>query len=122
VQLNNQLRLRAHFQIQTHMPPEPYDRKSFGSSPYCPAILYSEQSTEKIAPNPYLRVSIAAARPKNVRLRTFSHVSADSTSPRLSPGKVRGSRGRGKDRSPFLSHERGAWQEGLCPSHRRSRA
>ena len=44
---------------------------------------------------------------KKVRSRTFLHVLADSTSPRLSPGKVRGSRGRGKDRSPFLSHERG---------------
>ena len=30
VQLKNRLRLRAHTKIQTHMPPEPYDRKSFG--------------------------------------------------------------------------------------------
>ena len=47
--------------------------------------------------------------------------SADSTSPRLSPGIVRGSRGRGKDRSPFLSHERGNWQRELAPFARRPR-
>ncbi len=52
VQLKNQLCLRAHTQIQTHMPPEPYDRKAFGLPPYCPALLDSEQGTEKYSPQP----------------------------------------------------------------------
>jgi hypothetical protein len=50
--LKNQLHRRAHEKIQTHMPPEPYDRKPLGLFTYCPAILYSEQSREKYSPQP----------------------------------------------------------------------
>jgi hypothetical protein len=52
VQLKHQLLCRAHEEIQTHMPPEPYDRKSFGLSLYYTAVLYSEQGTEKLFPQP----------------------------------------------------------------------
>ncbi len=44
------VRHRAHEEIQTHMPPEPYDRKSFGLYPYYPALLYSERDTKKYSP------------------------------------------------------------------------
>jgi hypothetical protein len=82
VQLKKELHCRAHEEIQTRMPPEPYDRKPFGLYPYCSTELYSEQDTEKFCPQPIsARFDFcreAEKRPEG----TFSHVSADSTSPR----------------------------------------
>jgi hypothetical protein len=43
----------AHiFRFKPDMPPKPYDRKSLGRYPYCPALLFSEQGTKKYSPQP----------------------------------------------------------------------
>ncbi len=78
-QRKNQLHRRAHEEIQTHMQLEPYDRKTYGLSLYCPDKLYSEQGTEKFSPQP---ISARFDRGREAEKRpagTFSHVSAGRT-------------------------------------------
>ncbi len=83
-QSKNQVHLRAHKEIQTHMPLEPYDRKSFGLYPLS-GFFIQNGARKSMVPNPTLRVSTAdremsaaVFRPKKALL-AFSHVSAGAT-------------------------------------------
>jgi hypothetical protein len=68
------------------MPPEQYDRKSFGLYPYCLAFLYSELETKKYSSQPISARFDRGREAEKCPAGTFSHVSADSTSPRDAVG------------------------------------
>ncbi len=94
---------RAHIQIQAGRAARTIRSKTVRVVSILSGFTFIQnRARENFAPNPYLRVSTAdremsaaAFRPKKIPSGSFLHVSAYSTSPRLSPGKVRGSREMG---------------------------